>query len=77
MQEKIWSRSSKDTLGLKDFYILNKSIYGDKELNTIRGQVINDYQKKIEEDWIRNLRVKNKIKIRERELKKFKKIYNQ
>jgi peptidyl-prolyl cis-trans isomerase SurA len=34
-------------------------------------------KKKIEEDWIRSLKVKNKVKIRERELNKFKKIYNQ
>lgn len=77
MQEKIWNKSSKDTLGLKEFFILNKTVYGNKELHNIRGQVINDYQKKIEEDWVRSLRVKNKIRIRERELKKFKKIYNQ
>ena len=76
MQKKIWNKASKDTLGLKKFYALNKLKY-NKELNKVRGQVINDYQKKIEENWIKELREKNKIKIKERELKRFKKIYNQ
>ncbi len=77
LQRKIWNKASKDTEGLKEFYTLNKLKYKNKELNEVRGQVINDYQKKIEENWVKELRKKNKIEIKERELKKFKKIYNQ
>jgi peptidyl-prolyl cis-trans isomerase SurA len=46
MQEKIWNKSSKDTLGLKEFYSLNKVKYNGEKLDSIKGQVINDYQKK-------------------------------
>lgn len=77
MQQKIWNRASKDTLELKELYRLNKSKYKNKKFEDVRGHVMNDYQKKLEEEWIKNLRENNKIRIRERELKKFKKIFNQ
>lgn len=77
MQEKIWNRSSKDTLGLTKFYNSNKLKYNNKEFDKVRGAVMNDYQKSIEENWIKELRRKNKVNIRERELKKLKKTYNQ
>ena len=77
MQQKIWNRASKDTIELKELYRLNKSKYKNKKFEDVRGHVMNDYQKKLEEEWIKNLRENNKIRIRERELKKFKKIFNQ
>ncbi len=76
MQEKIWNKSSKDTFGLKEFYTSNKVKYKNQKLDDIKGLVINDYQKQLEENWIKELRRKNKIRIKERELKKLKKTYN-
>ena len=77
LQKNIWNKSSKDTVGLEVFYQQNKSKYKNKSLSEIRGYVAADYQKKIEADWVKNLREKSKIEIKEKELKKFKKIYNQ
>lgn len=76
MEKKIWNKSSKDTSELEQFYTLNKSKYKGKKLNDIRGKVMNDYQKELEEKWIKSLRENNSIKIKEREVRKLKKIYN-
>ncbi|QXP74007.1 peptidylprolyl isomerase [Tenacibaculum sp. AHE15PA] len=77
LQEKIWNTSLNDTIGLKAFYKLNKSKYKNKSFTEVRGYVITDYQKQLEADWVKELREKNKIEIKEKELQKFKKIYNQ
>ena len=44
MQQKIWNKSSKDSLGLKKFYKDNITKYKSKELKSIKGEVMNDYQ---------------------------------
>lgn len=75
MQQKIWNKSSKDTLGLKKFFVENKNNYGVKDLTEIKGQVINDYQNFLEQDWIADLRKKNSIKIKKKQLKKLIKFY--
>ncbi len=75
MQQKIWNKSSKDTLGLKEFFVENKNNYGVKDLTEIKGQVINDYQNFLEQDWIADLRNKNSIKIKKKQLKKLIKFY--
>lgn len=77
LQKKIWDKASKDTLGLKAFYQKNKLKYKNKEFKAVKGFVINDYQKKIEANWVAELRKKNKVKIKRGILKKFKKRYNQ
>ena len=77
MQKKVWSKSSKDTLGLKNFYSNNKEKYNNKTLKEIRGTVINDYQKHLENQLIMNLKKKSKITVKEKVLKKLKKKYNQ
>ena len=55
----------------------NKSKYKNKPFTEVRGYVITDYQKQLEAEWVKELREKSKIEIKEKELKKFKKIYNQ
>ena len=75
MQQKIWNTSSKDTLGLKQFFRDNKKNYAAQELTEIKGQVINDYQNFLEQNWIADLRKKNKIKINKKQLKKLIKFY--
>jgi peptidyl-prolyl cis-trans isomerase SurA len=70
MQQKIWNKSSKDTLGLKEFFVENKNNYDVTDLKEIKGQVINDYQNFLEQNWIADLRKKNSIKIKKKQLKK-------
>ena len=76
MQQKIWNKSSKDTLGLKTYFSNNKEKYGTKELKNIKGEVMNDYQNFLEEDWIADLRKKSSIKVNKRQLKKLIKFYD-
>ena len=64
LQQKIWNKASKDTLGLTAFYQDNKLKYQNKPFKDVKGFVINDYQKEIETAWISELRKKNKIKIK-------------
>ena len=76
MQQKIWNKSSKDTLGLKTYFSNNKEKYGTKELKNIKGEVMNDYQSFLEKDWITDLRKKSSIKVSKRQLKKLIKFYH-
>jgi peptidyl-prolyl cis-trans isomerase SurA len=75
MQEKIWNKSSKDTLGLKNFFDTNITKYKTKELKKIKGEVMNDYQNFLEKNWIADLKRKSVIKINKRQLKKLIKSY--
>lgn len=77
MNQKIWDKSSKDTLGLENYFTLNLSNYKEKELDKIRGKVIGDYQKYLEEEWIKELKQKNTVKINKRALKKLIKYYRE
>ena len=76
MEQKIWNKSSKDTLGLKTYFSNNKAKYGTKELKNIKGEVMNDYQIFLEKDWIADLRKKSSIKVSKRQLKKLIKFYD-
>ncbi len=76
MQKEIWDKSSKDTSGLKEFYLSNQDKY-NKKLEEIRGLVMNDYQKQLEKELVNDLKKKSTIVIKERALKKLKKKYNQ
>ena len=75
MQRKIWDKSSKDTLGLKDFYAANLKNYDNKEFNKVKGQVMNDYQNHLEKNWITALRNNSAIEVNNKELKKLIKFY--
>ena len=76
METKIWNKASTDEVGLNQFYSTHKNKYG-KELDEIRGQVMSDYQDELEKEWIKDLREKNTIKVKEKVLRKLKKTYNQ
>lgn len=76
MQQKIWEKSSKDTLGLKSFFEANISKYETKEFDKIKGEVMNDYQNELEKNWIAELRKNSVISIDQRQLKKLKKFYS-
>ena len=75
MQQKIWNKSSKDTLGLKKYFKTNAAKYKTDDLKNIKGEVINDYQNFLEKNWIADLRKKSKIKVHKRELKRLIKFY--
>jgi peptidyl-prolyl cis-trans isomerase SurA len=75
MQQKIWNKSSKDTLGLKNYYTTNSSEY-NKEYDKIKGEVMNDYQTYLEKNWILDLRNKNAIEVNKKQLKKLINSYN-
>jgi peptidyl-prolyl cis-trans isomerase SurA len=75
MQQKIWNKSSKDTLGLKTYFLNNKEKYKVKELKNIKGAVMNDYQNFLEKNWIAALRKKSTISLNKRQLKKIIKFY--
>lgn len=77
MQQKVWNKSAKDTLGLETFFNKNKSKYKSKDLSVVRGEVMNDYQKELEDKLIATIRKRTKIKLNKHALKKFKKAYNQ
>ncbi len=75
MQQKIWDKSAKDTLGLQNFFNERKSTYNAKELQEIRGKVISDYQTFLEDEWIAKMKKESVITIRKRQLKKLIKQY--
>ena len=75
MQEKIWNRSSKDTLGLQEYFDENKVNYNTADLESIKGLVINDYQEFLNKNWIADLRKNNKVKVNKKQLKKLIKFY--
>jgi len=77
MQEKIWTKSSKDSLGLKKYFKSKSANYKTDDLKTIKGQVINDYQNFLEKNWIAELRKNSKIKVEKKQLKKLIKFYGQ
>jgi peptidyl-prolyl cis-trans isomerase SurA len=75
MQRKIWDKSSKDTLGLKNYYTTNITTYENKEFKKVKGQVMNDYQNYLEKNWIADLRNKSAIEVNKKQLKKLIKFY--
>jgi len=76
MQDKIWNKSTKDTLGLQNYFERHKANYSSRKLEDNKGEVMNDYQNYLEKKWIADLRKKSNIKIRKRQLKKLIKYYN-
>lgn len=76
MQQKIWDKSTKDTLGLKTYFYKNKLKYAFKELSNNKGQVMNDYQENLEKELIASLRKKYLVKINKKTLKELTQQYN-
>lgn len=70
MQQKVWDKSTKDSIGLKKFFTNNRSKYTFTDLSKNKGKVMNDYQAYIEKELIQSLRRKYKVRIRKRVVKK-------
>ena len=77
MQEKIWKKSSTDTLELKKYVNTNSAIYDKNDLKNNRGQVINDYQNFLENNWMADLRKKYKVRVNKRQLNKIINFYRE
>ena len=73
MQEKVWSIDEKDSVVLKEYFTKNINKYDSFEKN--RGKIIADYQKEVENNWIKNLRKTNSIVLNPKALRKLKKMY--
>ena len=69
MQKKIWNVSS-DSLALKTYFDAQKDLYNEKDLESIKGKVMNDFQTTLDNEWIQLLRAKSKININKKVLKK-------
>lgn len=76
MQQTIWEKSTKDSLGLKAYFDKNISKYNSNDLNKVKGEVMNDYQNFLENNWIAELRKNVIIAIDNRQLKNLIKFYN-
>ncbi|WP_231459100.1 MULTISPECIES: hypothetical protein [unclassified Pedobacter] len=72
-EQKIWSKAQDDDEAIAGFYQTNKLKY-NKPLSEIKGDVIADYQQKLEENWLNNLKQKYQVKINENELRKLAKL---
>lgn len=67
-EKEIWSKLDEEEV--INFYQKNDPIYQNKNFEDIRSQVISDYQKFLETQWIKVLKTKYTVKINEDELKK-------
>lgn len=77
MQQQVWDKSSKDTLGLKSYFKKNFKKYSFTRLEENKGEVMNDYQSFLEKNMIADLKKKHKIKIRKNTLKKLLNFYKE
>ncbi|WP_421946149.1 hypothetical protein [Pedobacter sp.] len=72
-EQKIWSKAQDDEQAINDYYQKHKQNY-NKPLSEVRGEVVADYQQKLEENWLNNLKQKYQVKINENELRKLAKL---
>ena len=59
-KKKIWNVSS-DSLALKTYFDAQKDLYNEKDLESIKGKVMNDFQTTLDNEWIQLLRAKSKF----------------
>ncbi len=67
--QKVWTKAVKDEIGLKDFYNKNRSNYGQKPFEEAKDLVTSDYQKYLEDIWLKELKAKYKVVINKEALK--------
>lgn len=76
LEQKVWEKS-KDSVALSNYFKEFKHTkYKEKELESIKGIVISDYQNYLENLWIEALHKKYKVKINRSEKKKLIKLNN-
>ncbi len=75
MQNKVWEKATTNTQGLQSYFDRYKTKYTFKELSSNRGLVMSDYQDYLEEDLLKRLQEKYKVKVKNKILKKIVKYY--
>ncbi|MBU1012994.1 MAG: peptidylprolyl isomerase [Bacteroidetes bacterium] len=68
MEEKIWKKSMSDEKELNEFFNQNQLKYSDSEFKEVKGLVISDYQRYLEDNWIKELKNKYSISINKKAL---------
>ena len=78
-KDNSWAEGFAPKVGLSDVFSKDGFVFyqvhnilpsGPKTLEEARGQVISDYQKEVEENWLASLRKRAKIKVNKKTLKK-------
>jgi len=75
MQNKVWDRSNTDKEGLQSYFNTHKTKYTFNELSKNKGLVMNDYQNYLEENLLKELKGKYKVKVRNKTLERVVKYY--
>ncbi|HEX2936888.1 MAG TPA: peptidylprolyl isomerase [Bacteroidales bacterium] len=73
MEREVWSKASKDSAGLKNYFASKKEKYNNpvpQKLEDIRGLVISDYQQFLEDKWIAELKKKYRVTVNTKLLNK-------
>jgi len=73
-EKKIWDKVQNDETQVLAFYEQHKERYGQRPFDDVKGQVITDFQQKIEDEWTTDLRKRFSIKIHQNELRKLAKL---
>jgi len=73
-EKKIWERAQNEETELRSYYENNKSIYTQSSFEEVKGQVITDYQQKLEQEWTASLRKKYPVKVNQDEIRKLAKL---
>jgi peptidyl-prolyl cis-trans isomerase SurA len=74
LEKQVWKKAT-DSIELLNYFSVNKEKkYNSKELKSIKGTVISDYQNYLETMFVNQLYKKYKVKINKPELKRIKKL---
>jgi len=77
MKQNVWGVATKEKEKVKHYYLENKATYAERgdSFEKVKGYVESDYQEKIQNEWLSNLRKNNKVKFLKKQIKKLKKTY--
>ena len=74
LEKRVWNKAN-DSIGISNFYETYKiEKYNNKDFESIKGNVISDYQKYLEESWVIELYKKYTVSFNEHEKKKILKL---
>ncbi|TVZ51274.1 peptidylprolyl isomerase [Dokdonia sp. Hel_I_53] len=63
LEHQIWDKAVKDSTGLQKYFENHLDQYTSKDLNEVKGKVVSDYQKDLEQNMVKRLRANANIKI--------------
>ena len=73
MEDSVWNKASLDSVGLQTYFTENQEKYGQESLEDIRGSVVSDFQELLEDQLVKRLRKKYKVKINKKAINEFSK----